>query len=498
MGRAPVLWGCLCWAISAQVLNGASTSSRIRAPPQEQRRAPEEPHKRQARLRSRRFVADGTYAAPLKPFSEHASLMARRDPASGARPHRGHGHRAGAGRHHSGFYDCPVHGEAYTGAYFMERDVFENTSVIPEIFCSKVANMESGSFTLFPLKLRIGWKNEGTLLKTVDLFAFSVTHLSWLDRYLVQFGMTQFLRPWFVPHVVDRVNAFEWTEPPFRSDDVQNAADDTVVLMPFFATPNAKTDAGHSSLEMRRTWLALTFRGVSHFFKHVTVTVGTDFDQRYLLNASGLPFFDVLRIPAAEMGMHVRGVPDPNVPFKAGCMGLATLVTMKRKLAADPRYARFRYVYYTESDQLPHLRNFGAMLHTMREARSRGTYVMYTPHRLVPFFTADELRRHATPLREEWAEQRDSFLTRLAAYHGPPRVEYNATSLHDDPAACCFSRVACNATHPFQERVHASDPSLAILRFPTAPFAVLAGEPDFHAQAFRPCTLQTDSPTCPR
>ena len=107
--------------------------------------------------------------------------------------------------------------------------------------------------------------------------------------------------------------------------------------MPFFATPNSQSDAGHSSLEMRRTWLAVAFRGISHYFQHVTVTVGSDFDEKYVRNASGLPFFDVMRVPPAEMAMHVRNVPDPETPFKAGCMGLATLVMVKRRFAADPR-----------------------------------------------------------------------------------------------------------------------------------------------------------------
>jgi hypothetical protein len=71
------------------------------------------------------------------------------------------------------------------------------------------------------------------------------------------------------------------------------------------------------------------------------------------------------------------------------------------------------------------------------------------------------------------------------------------TSFHGDPTACCFAREPCNASRPFGERIHATDPRLSILRFPTAPFAVLAGEPDFHAQAFRPCTVQRHDPTCP-
>lgn len=77
------------------------------------------------------------------------------------------------------------------------------------------------------------------------------------------------------------------------------------------------------------------------------------------------------------------------------------------------RYARFRYVYYTESDQLPHVRNLGAMLHTLADARKRGTYAMFTPHRLVPTFTDVELARNATPLQAKWVAERARFLANL-------------------------------------------------------------------------------------
>ena len=71
--------------------------------------------------------------------------------------------------------------EAYSAAYFMDRDVFENNSIIPEVFCAKVTNMETATMSLMPSKRRSGWKNEGTVKKTVDLFGFAITHLSF-DR----------------------------------------------------------------------------------------------------------------------------------------------------------------------------------------------------------------------------------------------------------------------------------------------------------------------------
>ena len=377
----------------------------------------------------------------------------------------------------------------------MHRDTFENVSDIPDPhFCSKVANMESASFSIFPRHGRGGWKHAGSVKKSVDLFAFAITHLSWLDRYLTQFGMTRHLKPWFVPHILDRVRGYAWSGTPYHSAEVQRAADATLVLMPFFATPDPGLgDAGHSSLDMRRAFLAMTVRGVSHFFKHVTVCVGTDFDERYARNESGLPFFDVMRVPGGRMGMHVRhkGV-DPSMPFKAGCMGLATIHMAKVRLANDPRYGFFRYVYYTESDQLPHVRGLGHMLRTLQAERDKGTWAVFTPHRLVPLMEAPEITRNATKLETQWVAQRARFLGNVDARHAP-KQHHEVADLRE-PTTCCFERADCDRERP--NWVNVTDPRLHVLRFATAPFAVLAGEPDFHAQTYRPCTV-SDRARCP-
>ena len=57
-----------------------------------------------------------------------------------------------------------------------------------------------------------------------------------------------------------------------------------------------------------------------------------------------------------------------------------------------------------------------------------------------------------------------------------------------------LERADCDRERP--NWVNVTDPRLHVLRFATAPFAVLAGEPDFHAQTYRPCTV-SDRARCP-
>ena len=101
-----------------------------------------------------------------------------------------------------------THATRYSAAYFIERDVFVNTSHLSDPFCMRVTNMESASFSVMPSLKRGGWKNEGRLLKTVNLFEFAVTHLSWLERYASQFGLSKDLRPWHAKLVMKRLETF--------------------------------------------------------------------------------------------------------------------------------------------------------------------------------------------------------------------------------------------------------------------------------------------------
>lgn len=113
-------------------------------------------------------------------------------------------------------------------------------------------------------------------------------------------------------------------------------------------------------------------------------------------------------------------------------------------------------------------------------------------------------RRNATlEARDERRASRykpiiDKFLSNVAAKVDTKRI-VTIDDFNEDHTTCCFVRSDCTSLKdrsPEAGWVPGSDPTIEILRFPTAPFSVLAGEPDFHAQSYRRCTPQPHA-VCP-
>ena len=63
---------------------------------------------------------------------------------------------------------------------------------------------------------------------------------------------------------------------------------------------------------------------------------------------AGLGFYDVLKR---------FDIPKPSR------LGFATLYTAQQALQHDPRWADFKFVFYTESDQILHVRDVNQLLH---------------------------------------------------------------------------------------------------------------------------------------
>ena len=74
------------------------------------------------------------------------------------------------------------------------------------------------------------------------------------------------------------------------------------------------------------------------------------------------------------------------------------------------------------------------------------------------------------------------------------RRGYHAAEDAGKPKTCCFTRANCTLDR--SDWIPVADPRpLHVLRFATAPFAVLAGEPNFLRQSYRHCNV-SDLPHC--
>ena len=64
------------------------------------------------------------------------------------------------------------------------------------------------------------------------------------------------------------------------------------------------------------------------------------------------------------------------------------------------------------------------------------------------------------------------------------RRGYHAAEDAGKPKTCCFTRANCTLDR--SDWIPVADSRLHVLRFATAPSAVLAGEPNFLRQSYRP------------
>ena len=248
----------------------------------------------------------------------------------------------------AGTYQCPEAGEAYSAAFLCRKAVFLK-HLVPETRLHKgVGNMEGASNYMF---------KRNRLLKTVDLFDFFVEHLSWYERRL--FKDASLLRDTSLARI--KTQTFHRTK---QVNPSGQSSDKVVVIMPYYATKGG--DSGHSALESRRIYLRKTVESLKPTFPHYTVCVATKPDYEYVTDPSNeLGFYDVL---------HYYTLPKPSR------LGFATVHTAQQAMLNNPKWSRFEYVFYTESDQILHVRDVNRLLHIA--SSEVPNHVL--PHRISP------------------------------------------------------------------------------------------------------------------
>ena len=273
----------------------------------------------------------------------------------------------------------------------------------------------------------------------------------------------------------------------------------TVVIMPFFAstwdgnkTEESETrgDSGHSAHELRRLYLRACFWSCHAVFPHVVAAVATREDYDFVAFESGLPFFDVLIYSHPRRG---PGVPKPSA------LGIATVLAaqhaVKRQRRPPPElrasrahahgatatsWADFEHVYFTESDQVIHLRNLPRMLAL---ASRKGTLVI--PHRIVPM-----------PMPADYSDRPEllNFEKRWHWTHGGAKAKRVVAIADEGRASCCFDRGDCSSRKHW---VGLQQPEVSLFTVGET-YALVGGDPNFLRQQYRHCRLNADRrSSCP-
>jgi len=389
---------------------------------------------------------------------------------------------------YSGVYECPVPGEAYSAAYFVTKATFLRHRIAEDRLVRGQGNMEGASHALF---------RRSKLVKTVDLFDFYIEHLSWYERRIPNKKKAE-ADPFVVQRVLERLTAqtshllLKHTEDP-----PPTIYQKMVAVMPFYATPGG--DAGHSSLFTRRAYLKLTIDSLRPFFGgNVVVCVASEFDFEYLtsadFNRTVGPLFEVLKY---------------HKQFRPSRLGFATVFLTQRAIEFSEKWRKFRYVFYTESDQIFRSRSPENLLALIN---SRPYNVFLIPHRVMP---VPMLSDFVTDTHTDEDRHRETRLTKqrltnehvLAFSKNEAKQPVHRLAPDFEATMCCFSREPCSTNR--DSWLKFMDPRLKLFQIATVPenelrqerlsgdfhpthndsYTLVAGEGNFLRQQFRPCHL---------
>ena len=355
-----------------------------------------------------------------------------------------------------GWYDCVDSGEAYSGAYFSSVEAFLRVPAEEERLHSKNTNMEGASFMQFAKKRK---------LKSIDMLDFFSVHLSWYERRLgvadAKGGIKKAAQRDMTAHMMRQTAEIQrsgYTNPT-RAKPPR-----VVAVMPFFASSGGalgKSDAGHSAFEMRRAYLNITFWALHDLFGNVVVSVATQHDHDFV-RALGLPWYDVLL----------------NTLPRASVLGIATVIYSQRAFAERGWDKDFDYIFYTESDQILHVRDMAPLL---AEADAN-TIVL--PHRAVPvpldvdFSPATLELAQRTPMAKELRTNAAKTHTHLA----------DANALMT--TRCCFDRGECTPKRDHWKNYGNNKKGAVSLVGVSNSFAFITGEGNFLRDHYRTCKVQ--------
>ncbi len=304
---------------------------------------------------------------------------------------------------------------------------------------------ESNNFYINP-------DGKGMVMQSLDVLDFSVIHLSTFERsskkYMMRLWNTRQERAqlWSridpikeaVELLENKVNPLKSKQKIVYSEDAKN----TVVIMPFLG---GAMGAGHSELGNRFEYLKLCFWSFYEFIPNIVAGVSRQEDVDWAFKESGLPFYDVLLLD--------------NLPKSAG-LPVGTTQKVKQKLVNNEW--DFKYIFFTESDQILISRELQMMYDHLKKYPSR----MILPHRLMVYSDRimKEIHKKTIDL------QHNKWMTQ----------------------SCCMPRQNCNERKDWKPIAH---DDVHVINY--YGLYVPLGNVNFLTETYRTCKIGEYVPYCP-
>lgn len=231
---------------------------------------------------------------------------------------------------------CRDGGEAYSAAYLISKEHLKEQFTDYNLTW---VNCEMGSFIMMGGRIQPHKNVNGSLMMSRDVLDFSVIHLSAYERLLLRWARSareinddkNNITPVAKASELIKAQALMYRDssiPPGHS-----AYNRTVVIMPYLGVDKG---AGHSKLYNRQVYLNSCFWSFYQYYPYIVAGVKSTKDRDYILQSSGLPFYDVMLLE--------------NMP-KSASIPVATVQETKRRIF-NGTWSNFDYVFFTESDQV--------------------------------------------------------------------------------------------------------------------------------------------------
>lgn len=353
------------------------------------------------------------------------------------------------------FHQCYDEGEAYAASFLTTVEHLSSRN-----FASYTAKRTTELASFIMVETRPTEKRRadaaGTMMRTRDMLEFAVIHMSAIER-THRMERKGYLSERFLMNEFKEIA----TDQRVRHDSVRSSshsASKTLAIMPWVGTYH-RGDVGNSDVINRRIYLEASFWSIVGV-GYQNVVIGCCFkeDLHTIQSTLKLPVIDALYIPECET--------DPQaLPF-------LLLQATQRQLKQREDWKRaFKYVFFSESDQLLLVRNLGN-LHAYLDTHPRRVLL---PHRLIPYS-----REILSSLYGAWGLERG--LPRL------PRLSLQQAA--SSPWRCCLPTVSCSGNHS------AMVPLKKALRTSVVPLLnvegmlVVMGTANFWLHKFRFCQFQ--------
>jgi hypothetical protein len=258
--------------------------------------------------------------------------------------------------------------EHYAGAWLTTKSRFLSCIDVMK----KAVSLEDATFAIL---------YQGVNVMTRDYFDFQVVHLSSTTNQMPTL-MNDQLNAEIVHRLTETVSYLAKGKMPgfYRWKKDTRINEQTVVVIPFATTPaslhfyQGEEKAKQFSSSVRIFFLQSTILSVYRYFPKIVVSVRSDDDMR-LVQGLGLPIWKYFNLA----GIFKEREQLPKYSMLHLYLKLSGKTEKSSNQSEAEEWAKIKYIYYTEADQILHARHL-IMLYNLLDRFN--TTLTIAPHRL--------------------------------------------------------------------------------------------------------------------